>query len=173
VSAYLLAVVLAVGLGSWAWTEVTAWRRLGWGIGSVLAGVGAVALGVRAVDRGSSATLLLVLTALLGYVAWQAARRLRDAAAVPHWTTAAAGAAAALLLEGHVVTIALGGSLGWVHQALAIAGFGLIGPATIAWGIVGSLWLRHRARAVPPTAAESADALDAPTVRIDTRATAH
>ncbi|MFG1922491.1 hypothetical protein [Cryptosporangium sp. NPDC048952] len=95
-----------------------------------------------------SANLIVLVVALLGYGVFQFGRSLRDEAAVPHWTTAVAVGTAVLLLEGHALTLLLNGSAGWTYQLLGIAGFALIGPVTIAWSIIGALWLRHRGHTV-------------------------
>ena len=95
-------------------------------------------------------SVYLVAVVLLGYAAWAGVRWMRDAKAVPHWTTAAAVGVAALLLEAHALTALIGSGVDWTYQVLAIVAFGLIAPTTIAWGIVGSLWLHHRAQDAAP-----------------------
>ena len=107
---------------------------------------------------------MALVIALLGYSAFQVGRSVRDADVVPHWTTAIAAGTAALLLEGHALTVLLGGSVGWTYQLIGIAAFALVGPATLAWTIIGALWLRHRSHHHRPRhAARSA------TVRVGTR----
>ncbi|GAA0251558.1 hypothetical protein [Cryptosporangium japonicum] len=95
-----------------------------------------------------STNLVLLMVLLVGYAVFQFGRSLRDETVVPHWTTAVAIGTAVLVLEGHALTVLLNSAAGWTYQLMGIAGFALIGPATIAWAIVGGLWLRHQARRV-------------------------
>ncbi|SHN74336.1 hypothetical protein [Cryptosporangium aurantiacum] len=114
-----------------------------------------------------SAYLLAVV--LLGYAGFQVARRAYDSRVVPHWTTAAAAGTGALLLEGYALTAVLGSSLDWTYQVITFVLFALIAPTTIAWAIVGSLWLRHRAREAAPGGAHRRTAeslMNAPTQRM-------
>ncbi|TQS42963.1 hypothetical protein [Cryptosporangium phraense] len=140
--AYLLSVLLAAGLGGTGRASRTHGRQLAWSLAGVGAGVVAVGLFIRTADAGTSVSLLLLLTVLLGYPSWAAAHWLREPAAVPHWTAALAAGVGLLLVEGHVLAVALGS--GWGVAFAALAGFAVLAPATIAWTIVGALWLQRR-----------------------------
>ncbi|MFI5953016.1 hypothetical protein [Cryptosporangium sp. NPDC051539] len=142
--AFLLAVLLAAGLGGTGRAARRSGRQLTWSVAGVAAGVVAVGLFIRAADAGSSVMLMLVLAVVVGYTAWAASHWLREPAAVPHWTAAIAAGTALLLLEGHTLAVVLGGGSGWNLQFMALMGFALIGPATLAWTIVGALWLHRR-----------------------------
>ena len=135
-----MAVVLATAVAARTSVEPRQWRWLA--ATAVTSGV-ATAFAVRTLQHGRWPPPVLVLTLTLAYVTWPLVCRPTTR---PHWTVAATAAGASLLLTGYGAIAVLRSAWLWGDIALALIGLAIVAVASLAWGIVGSLWLRHRAR---------------------------
>ncbi|MFG1922046.1 hypothetical protein [Cryptosporangium sp. NPDC048952] len=124
----------------------------------------ATVLGVRALQHGRSPVLVVALTVAVAYVTWPLMCRPTTR---PHWTVATSASGAGVMLVAYGAKFVVTSGWLWGDIVLGLIGLTIVGIASVAWGIVGTLWLRHRARLelapTPlPTAAAAVAAL--PTV---------
>ncbi|WP_035854019.1 hypothetical protein [Cryptosporangium arvum] len=160
---YAIAAALATAVAARTSVEPVRNRRWRWLAAITLTSGFATVLAVRALQHGHPPALVVALTATVAYVTWPLLCRPTTR---PHWTVAAVAASVGLMFVGYGATVVLTSGWLWGDIALALIGLAIVGVASVAWGIVGSLWLRHRAhldavtRAVPlPTAATAIAAL--------------
>ncbi|GAA0242932.1 hypothetical protein [Cryptosporangium japonicum] len=160
---YAIAVALATAVAARTRVEPSRNRRWRWLAAITLTSGFATVLAVRALQHGHPAAFVVALTGTVAYVTWPLLCRPTTR---PHWTVAAAAAGVGVMFVGYGATVVLASGWLWGDIALALVGLTIVGVASVAWGIVGSLWLRHRAHldavtgAVPlPTAATAVAAL--------------
>lgn len=140
---YAITVALATAVAARTMEETSPSRRWRWLAAIALTSGLATVFAVRALQQGRIPSLVLVLTVAVAYVTWPLVSRPTTR---PHWTVAAAAAAAVLQLVGYGALAVLTSGWLWGDVVLTLVGLTIVAVASLAWGVVGSLWLRHRAR---------------------------
>lgn len=141
---YAMAVALATAVAARTSVEPSRNRRWRWLAAITLTTGLATVLAVRALQHGRLPALVFALTVALAYVTWPLLCRPTTR---PHWTVATVAAGASLMLVAYGAKVVVTSGWLWGDIALGLVALAIVGVASIAWGIVGTLWLHHRAHA--------------------------